>query len=483
MPTGSNIVLNFNEGVSKGSGSIKIERVYKSYPAVMEVDDYNTHKASISSWYIQRCIGTVNNNGTEPDTNAKYVLKYDIDHGAYESVDKISNSTQKAVYKYFADKEYNVTTIDVNSGLVTIGKNSSNGATSVVTIQLPSKLQKGIIYKVTFTAGTFMDMVGNECAKEGGSKVLFETGPTATPVIRINKKSGIESGSQPYTTGVKVSSEMYGATLSFAKSSNTVDNDSNKVSKVTDPTSYTTRTNSSEVTISDTSKKGEIFKLWAKATKTGLKNGDVCKELAYKTVLKTSQANIMGSDSTGGVSATTEFPISWYHRLDNTSVTTSNYWVSWHILKSFQWKGRTDNTWDGGSNEKTNPGSFDSHGAAEVDGGDDSGDSGNTGSDDGKIYLIPTSTWDHSGAWFAAYFFGNGDKWVKMTKESNGVYVCEKPSGYTKVIFVRMGSTATATNWDGKWNQTGNLDIPTDGKNCFTITGGSGDAYAGEWSK
>jgi hypothetical protein len=143
MPTGSNIVLNFNEGVSKGSGSIKIERVYKSYPAVMEVDDYNTHKAFISSWYIQRCIGTVNNNGTEPDTNAKYVLKYDIDHGAYETNGNL-NGDQKAVYDYFADKEYNVTTIDVNSGLVKIGKNSSNGATSKVTIQLPSELQNGI---------------------------------------------------------------------------------------------------------------------------------------------------------------------------------------------------------------------------------------------------------------------------------------------------------------------------------------------------
>lgn len=490
--TDSNIVLNFNEGVSKGSGSIKIERVYKSYPAVMEVDDYNIHKAGISDWYKQRCIGTVNNNGTEPDTNAKYVLKYDIDHGAYASESDITDSTQKAVYNYFADKEYNVTTIDVNSGLVTIGKNSSTNATSVVTIQLPSKLQKGIIYKVTFTEGTFVDLVGNKCAAESGSKVQFETGPTATPVIRINKLSGIESGSQPYTTGVKVSSEMYGATLSFAKSSNTVSDDSNKVSKVTDPTSYTTRTNSSEVTISDTSKKGEIFKLWAKATKTGLTNGDVCKELAYKTVIKLGSSHyVRGSDSTGGVSATTEFPASWYDSL-STAQGGSSCWVTWHILKSFQWKeydpyassnnNGKDERWIGSENEVTKPGSCDSIDAAEVSDGDDSGDSGNTGSDDGKIYLIPTSTWDHSGAWFAAYFFGNGDKWVKMTEESKGVYVCEKPSGYPSVIFVRMNSTATATNWEGKWNQTVNETIPTDGKNCFTITGGSNDTYSGTWS-
>lgn len=489
--TDSNIILNFNEGVSKGSGSIKIERVYKSYPAVMEVDDYNIHKAGISNWYKQRCIGTVNNNGTEPDTNAKYVLNYAINHGAYASASDITDSTQEAVYNYFADKEYNVTTIDVNSGLVTIGKNSSTNATSVVTIQLPSKLQKGIIYKVTFTEGTFVDLVGNKCVAESGNKVRFETGPTATPVIRINKLSGIESGSQPYTTGVKVSSEMYGATLSFAKSSNTVSDDSNKVSKVTDPTSYTTRTNSSEVTISDTSKKGEIFKLWAKATKTGLTNGDVCKELAYKTVLNTSKANIMGSDSTGGVSATTEFPISWYHRLDNTSVTTSDYWVSWHVLKSFQWKGRTDDTWHDGSNEKTNPGSYDSFGADEVDGGDDSGDSGDD-SDDGKIYLKPNSNWLIDGARFAAYFFGNGDKWVSMTYVSSGLYVCDKPAGSSGVIFCRMNPNKVENNFTDSsnngplYNRTGDLTIPTNGDNCFTLNEGvwtQMDDKCGSWSK
>ena len=123
------------------------------------------------------------------------------------------------------------------------------------------------------------------------------------------------------------------------------------------------------------------------------------------------------------------------------------------------------------------------HGAAEVDGGDDSGGSDDSGDGD-KIYLIPiTSIWDHSGARFAAYFYGNGDKWVSMTLKSSGVYYCEKPSGYPNVIFVRLNGSTTGNNWDNKWNQTGNLIIPTDGKNCFTITGGSGDAYTGTWSK
>lgn len=470
--TDSNIVLNFNEGVSKGSGSIKIERVYKSYPAVMEVDDYNIHKAKISDWYKQRCIGTVNNNGTEPDTNAKYVLKYDIDHGAYASANGITDSTQKAVYNYFADKEYNVTTIDVNSGLVTIGKNSSTNATSVVTIQLPSKLQKGIIYKVTFTEGTFVDLVGNKCAAESGSKVQFETGPTATPVIRIDKVSGRGedgsgldgNGSQAYTTGVKVSSEMYGATLYFAQNSNKVDNDSNKVSKVTNPTSYTTCTNSSEVIISTSSTKGEIFKLWAKATKKDLTDGEVCKELAFKTVIKTGASYYLrGSDSTGGVSATTEFPISWYDNLD-TAKAKNNYWVSWHVLKSFQWKEHNGGDWVniGGENEVTKPGSYDYIDASEIYDGDDSGDSGNTGSGV-TITVTWTADYDVWGdeAYVYAWVWGSseGDKFVSCSPDHNGsknqvTFVL--PAGYKSFKLVRLSENTP--NWDKRWNESSNVD-------------------------
>ena len=360
--TDSNIILNFNEGVSKGSGSIKIERVYKSYPAVMEVDDYNTHKASISSWYIQRCIGTVNNNGTEPDTNAKYVLKYAINHGAYARASDITDSTQKAVYDYFADKEYNVTTIDVNSGLVTIGKNSSTNATSVVTIQLPSKLQKGIIYKVTFTEGTFVDLVGNKCAAESGNKVQFETGPTATPVIRINKLSGRESGSQPHTTNVKISSEMYGANLYYGTSKRThnVSGAENTVPSDPSPNSNTTNKQYVITLNAGSNDCAAIFKIFAYVTKTGLSNGDKAKELAFKTLVKSTWQNcyVHGSDSTGGVSATTEFPSSWYES-KQTAHLTDAYLVSWHILKSFQWKMVDENgKWSNSSNQKAYPGSY-----------------------------------------------------------------------------------------------------------------------------
>lgn len=441
--TDSNIVLNFNEGVSKGSGSIKIERVYKSYPAVMEVDDYNTHKAKISDWYIQRCIGTVNNNGTEPDTNAKYVLNYAINHGAYANASDITDSTQEAVYNYFADKEYNVTTIDVNSGLVTIGKNSSTNATSVVTIQLPSKLQKGIIYKVTFTEGTFVDLVGNKCAAESGSKVQFETGPTATPVIRINKISGSGSGNQPYTTGVKVSSEMHGATLYLGKTSNKVTCDNNKPSKVADPTSFSEY--SDAITISTASSAlGEIFKLWAKTTKDGLTAGEVCKELAFKTVIGLGASGyfVRGSDSTGGVSATTEFPASWYDSL-STAQGGSSCWVTWHILKSFQWKEYNASTWvnDAGENEVTKPGSYDYIDAPEIS--DGSGVSGTV-----KV-IVPSSY----GYTHIHYWDCNNSSYINTTwpgfkmplNGSNYEFTFENTSN-VKVIFNNGGDSNKTTD-------------------------------------
>ena len=475
IATDSNIILNFNEGVSKGSGSIKIERVYKSYPAVMEVDDYNTHKAKISDWYIQRCIGTVNNNGTEPDTNAKYVLNYDIDHGAYASASGITDSTQKAVYNYFADKEYNVTTIDVNSGLVTIGKNSSTNATSVVTIQLPSKLQKGIIYKVTFTEGTFVDLVGNKCAAESGSKVQFETGPTATPVIRINKLSGQGPGNQPYTTGVKVSSEMHDAELYFAQSNNPVNSDSNSVDKVKNPTSFASY--SSEETLKVTNDQdGAIFKLWAKTTKDGLTGGEVYKELAYKTVIKLGSSHyVRGSDSTGGVSATTEFPASWYDSL-STAQGGSSCWVTWHILKSFQWKeydpnayhdDKTDNRWIGSENEVTKPGSCDYINAPEVDGGGSSGDSGNTGSGVTITLTVPDWVWNDSAVLYVWVWGGSvSGKWVNVTKKSSTSATFVLPSGCTGFKVARMAAGASP-NFDTAHNKSD--DISYNGTTKYNV--------------
>lgn len=86
------------------------------------------------------------------------------------------------------------------------------------------------------------------------------------------------------------------------------------------------------------------------------------------------------------------------------------------------------------------------------------------------LYLKP-GQWTSDSARIEAYFYGNGEAWATMTASStSGVLECEIPAGYTNVIFVRMDPAKAEHNWDSKWNQTSDLTLPTDGKNCYEIT-------------
>ena len=103
------------------------------------------------------------------------------------------------------------------------------------------------------------------------------------------------------------------------------------------------------------------------------------------------------------------------------------------------------------------------------------------------IHLKPNSNWTQANARFAAYFFGNEEKWVSMTDtDGDGVYSCEKPSGFTKVILCRMNPANSTNNWNNKWNKSADQTI-LDGNNCFTVNDGAwGDdktPAAGSWSK
>ena len=100
------------------------------------------------------------------------------------------------------------------------------------------------------------------------------------------------------------------------------------------------------------------------------------------------------------------------------------------------------------------------------------------------LFLEPNNNWKADGAWFAAYFFGNGDKWVAMTDTNgDGIYEVEKQEGYPNVIFCRMNPAVSALGWGGKWNQTGDLTIPTDGKNLFTVPSTAWDGSTSTWSE
>ena len=99
------------------------------------------------------------------------------------------------------------------------------------------------------------------------------------------------------------------------------------------------------------------------------------------------------------------------------------------------------------------------------------------------LYLTPNSNWTQANARFAAYFFGNGEQWSSMTdSDGDGIYEVAVPSGYPKVIFCRMNPSASTNNWNNKWNQTGDLTIPTDGNNHFTVKSGTWDGATDTWS-
>ena len=89
------------------------------------------------------------------------------------------------------------------------------------------------------------------------------------------------------------------------------------------------------------------------------------------------------------------------------------------------------------------------------------------------LYLSPTA-WNSNGAWFAAYFYGNGETWRKMTDSNgDGIYECEKVAGYPNVIFCRMDPAKSDLAWGSVWNQTGDLTIPTQVNNHFIVPNNS----------
>ena len=68
--------------------------------------------------------------------------------------------------------------------------------------------------------------------------------------------------------------------------------------------------------------------------------------------------------------------------------------------------------------------------------------------------------------------------------DKDGVYEVTVPTDkkYPNVIFCRMNPSASANNWNNKWNQTSDLTIPTNGTNHYTVKAGTWDKGGGTWS-
>ena len=102
----------------------------------------------------------------------------------------------------------------------------------------------------------------------------------------------------------------------------------------------------------------------------------------------------------------------------------------------------------------------------------------------GIVYLDPNEIWNSDNAWYAAYYWNDGQdgKWLKMepTNCGNDIHYCKIPDGYTKIIFVRMDPSKLALSWDSKWNQTNDLTIEYK-RYQITNIGIDGAKSSGQW--
>ena len=76
---------------------------------------------------------------------------------------------------------------------------------------------------------------------------------------------------------------------------------------------------------------------------------------------------------------------------------------------------------------------------------------------DTTLYVKPNANWNQSGARFAAYFFGNGEKWLDCSDaDGDGIYEVVAPEGYGDVIFCRMNPDFSEADWNkGNEDETG----------------------------
>ncbi len=104
-----------------------------------------------------------------------------------------------------------------------------------------------------------------------------------------------------------------------------------------------------------------------------------------------------------------------------------------------------------------------------------------------------SNLWNQGSAKFAAWHWsesveGKFSDYLAPIEENADIYRVVLPQGMEKVVFVRMKSDAPATPEWGEnnanvWNQTSDLEVPTNGNNCYTITGWGEEKSEGSWSK
>ncbi len=102
------------------------------------------------------------------------------------------------------------------------------------------------------------------------------------------------------------------------------------------------------------------------------------------------------------------------------------------------------------------------------------------------LYLKPNANWigAHTNPRFSAYLYGGNSPatWVSMTKVEDGNYKLVIPEGdYAKVMFARMNPNTTEDAWVNLWNDSIEMEIPTNGTNRFVVGDNEWSSALGKW--
>ena len=110
------------------------------------------------------------------------------------------------------------------------------------------------------------------------------------------------------------------------------------------------------------------------------------------------------------------------------------------------------------------------------------------------VFLKPGTNWRTKAGSvdprFAVFYFKSANSsdngWISMTKSDDcaPAYTAAIPAAYDKCIFCRMNGATTENNFDAgnKYNQTGDLDVPTGKAIFYTVPDDQWD-YSGSWSE
>ncbi len=339
--TSSSVNLTFSEPVFKGTGKITFHRVHQRFPVLMsqvQRDEYRGQLSGANLTTFDNSFSYTTNGAVAgvPNTQGLWVLNYNLDP---------DNASLLTIFDALG---YNKIEVDVQSAQVT------GAGSATITITPSAGIPPGVLWYVLIDGTAFKDAAGYNYAGIASSAVYrFTTGPVATPVIRIRKQSGSEN-SQPTTTTLKISSETEGATIRYT-SSNSGKTTVNNPALPADPGTPTGASTpySTEITIGTVDLDGGyIYRIKARAFKSGLSDSAVAEEVAFKTVFSSNFSAFptgfnslwyRGGDAPAGPPVAPGFPLTWdqtqYGFVKLAKNDSNNWrWVTWAITVPARYK-------------------------------------------------------------------------------------------------------------------------------------------------